>query len=82
MNTFLTSNRAVYRLGRTIAQGLIGVICANLDIMVGYVIFDPGQRAIIVALIMAILSPTMAALGESMTYKASEGGLKDDGKEE
>lgn len=82
MNTFLTSNLAIYRLGRTIAQGLIGVVCANLDIMVGYVIFDPSQRAIIVALIMAILSPTMAALGESMTYNAAEGGLKDDGKEE
>lgn len=80
MNTFLTSNKAIYRLGRTIAQGLIGVICANLDIMVGYVIFDPSQRAIIVALIMAILSPTMAALGESMTYKAEENNLEDNGK--
>lgn len=80
MNTFLTSNQAIFRLGRTIAQGIIGVIIANLDILIGYVIFDPEQRAIIVALVMAVLSPTMAALGEKMTYNSAIGGIKDDGK--
>lgn len=82
MNRFLTSNEAKYRLARTILQGLIGILIANIDLIMGQLVLDPAQRAVAVALVMAILSPTMAALGESMTYKAAEGGLKDDGKEE
>lgn len=82
MNTFLTSNKASYRLGRTILQGLIGVLIANIDLLAGQVILDPAQRAIVVPVVMAILSPIMSALGESLTYNAAEGGLKDDGKEE
>ena len=64
MSTFLTSNDAKYRLLRTIIQGLIGVLVANIDIIFGYFVLDPTQRAIIVAAVMAILSPLMAALGE------------------
>lgn len=63
MNEFLTSNETKYRLLRTILQGIVGVIIANIDIIVGYYIFDPQQRAIIVALVMAILSPIMSELG-------------------
>lgn len=65
MNEFLTSNEAKYRLLRTIFQGIIGVIVANVDIIVGYVVFDPSLRALIVALVMAVLSPIMAELGKS-----------------
>lgn len=64
MNTFLTSNDAKYRLARTILQGLIGVLVANIDLIAGQVILDPAQRAIIVPIVMAILSPIMAALGK------------------
>ena len=64
MNTFLTSNDPAYRLARTIVQGLIGVLVANIDLIAGQVILDPTQRAIIVPVVMAILSPIMAALGK------------------
>ena len=64
MNTFLTSNEPKYRLLRTIVQGLIGVLVANIDVLAGQVILDPTQRAIIVPVVMAVLSPIMAALGE------------------
>lgn len=82
MNRFLTSNEAKFRLARTILQGIIGVIIANIDLIMGQVVLDPAQRAIVVPIVMAILSPIMSALGESLTYNASTGGLKDDGKEE
>ena len=82
MNTFLTSNEAKYRLARTILQGIIGVLVANIDLIMGQVVLDPAQRAIIVPVVMAILSPIMAALGENATYNATAGGLKDDGRGE
>lgn len=64
MDEFLKSNDAKYRLLRTIFQGIIGVLIANIDLIVGYVVFDPSMRALIVALVMAILSPIMAELGK------------------
>jgi len=60
---FLSSNATKYRLLRTIVQGVLGVIIANIDLIVGSVVFDPSQRAIIVALVMAVLSPIMAEIG-------------------
>jgi hypothetical protein len=65
MNTFLTSNEAKYRLARTILQGIIGIVIANIDLIMGQVILDPAQRAVVVALVMAVLSPIMAALGQA-----------------
>ena len=65
MDEFLKSNDTKYRLLRTIFQGVVGVIIANLDLILGYYIFDPQTRAIIVALCMAILSPIMAELGKN-----------------
>ena len=44
---------------------VIGVLIANIDLIMGQVILDPSQRAVVVALVMAILSPIMAALGEA-----------------
>lgn len=63
MSEFLTSNATKYRLLRTIVQGVLGVVIANVDLIVGYVVFDPSQRAIVVALVMAVLSPIMAEIG-------------------
>ena len=65
MNTFLTSNDWKYRLLRTIIQGILGVVVANLDLIVGACVLDPSQRALVVALVMAVLSPIMAQLGKS-----------------
>lgn len=63
MNQFLTSNSASMRLARTIVQAIFGVIIAYADVLVGQVVFNPEIRPVIVALVMAILSPIMAALG-------------------
>ena len=65
MNTFLTSNETKYRLLRTIIQGVLGVLVANLDLILGACILDPSQRALVVALVMAVLSPIMAELGKA-----------------
>ena len=67
MKRFLTSNEWQWRLLRTIVQGIIGVIVANLDVIAGYIVLDPSIRAIVVALVMAILSPIMAMLGGTDT---------------
>lgn len=63
MNTFLTSNSWYMRLFRTIVQGVIGVLIANIDLIVSSFDFDAGVKALIVALVMAILSPVMSAIG-------------------
>lgn len=67
MKRFLTSNEWQWRLLRTIVQGVIGVVVANLDVIAGYIVLDPSIRAIVVALVMAILSPIMAMLGGTDT---------------
>ena len=63
MRRFLQSNEWQYRLLRTILQGILGVLVANVDVLAGYAILDPAIRAIVVALVMAVLSPVMAMLG-------------------
>lgn len=62
---FLNKNTPAAKCVRTIVQGVIGVIVANADIIVGAYAFSSEQRAVIVALVMAVLSPIMAALGEA-----------------
>lgn len=64
MEKFLTSNAWQYRLARTIVQGVLGVLVANIDIIVGSAALDPSIRALVVALVMAVLSPVMALLGK------------------
>lgn len=64
MDKFLTSNEWQYRLLRTIIQGVLGVLIANIDLILGYVVLDPSARALVVALVMAVLSPIMALLGQ------------------
>ena len=66
MNTFLTSNEWQWRLARTIVQGILGVLVANIDVLVGAVVLDPSARAIVVALCMAVLSPVMAEIGKHL----------------
>ena len=63
MDKFLTSNEWQYRLLRTIIQGVLGVLIANIDLILGYVVLDPSARALVVALVMEVLSPIMALLG-------------------
>ena len=63
---FLTSNEWQYRLLRTIVQGVIGVLVANLDMLIGKLSFDPAMKTMIVALCMAILSPIMAEIGRKV----------------
>lgn len=63
MNEFLLSNEWQWRLLRTITQGVLGVVVANIDMLVGVAVIDPAWRALTVALVMAALSPVMAELG-------------------
>ena len=63
MNTFLTSNEPLWRCLRTIFQGVIGVVIAQLPQVLGLYQLDPVWSATIVALTMAVLSPIMAMLG-------------------
>ena len=74
MNTFLTSNKTSWRLIRTIIQGIIGVVIANIDILVGAWNFSPETKALIVALTMAILSPIMGAISSNGEIIEAYGG--------
>lgn len=65
MDKFLKSNETKYRLARTIVQGVIGVIFAYIDVLVGYVAIPDELRPMIVALVMAVLSPIMSELGKN-----------------
>ena len=75
MNRLFINNSAGYRLLRTIIQGIIGVLIANVDLIVSGLSFSPEIKAFIVALVMAILSPIMASLG---TEEMDKGELPED----
>lgn len=87
MNRLFYNNGARWRLLRTIIQGIIGVLIANVDYLVGVFHFTPEAKVIIVAMVMAILSPIMAAMGTGEMSKIDvpedyyEGG-EDDGESE
>lgn len=72
INEFLTSNKASMRLARTILQGVIGVLIAQLPALIGNAQLDPVWTATIVAASMAVLSPIMAALGEAEETREGE----------
>lgn len=74
MNEFLNSNEWQWRLARTVAQGVIGVLVANVDLIVGWCVLDPVVRGLVVALVMAVLSPVMAELGGGEPPSISRGG--------
>ena len=63
MSEFLTGNDWKWRLARTVCQGLVGVLIANIDLLVGCVVLDTAMRPVVVAAVMAVLSPVMAELG-------------------
>lgn len=60
---FFTGNELIWRLLRTIVQGIIGVVVANLDVILGTFAITPEWKPIIAAGCMAVLSPIMAELG-------------------
>lgn len=64
MDRFLTENSPQMRCARTIVQGVLGVIVAELPQVLGLYQLDPVVSASVVALVMAVLSPVMAMLGE------------------
>ena len=66
MEKFLTGNEWQWRLARTIVQGVLGVVVANIDVLMGAAVLDPAARAIAVAMCMAVLSPVMAELGRHL----------------
>jgi len=63
LNEFLKSNDTKYRLLRTILQGILGVLIANVDLFISYIQIDPALKPVIVAVVMAVLSPIMSELG-------------------
>ena len=67
MEQFLKSNEWQWRLARTIVQGILGVIVDNIDLILGQVVLDPAWRALVVARVMAVLSPVMAELDSGGT---------------
>lgn len=77
MEKFLAGNEWQWRLVRTIVQGIIGVLIANIDLIVGWCVLDPSVRALVVALVMAVLSPVMAALGGGDEVVIPKGGGND-----
>ena len=60
---FFNSNSTLFRLLRTIVQGILGVVIANLDMIIGTFSIPDLWKPLIVALVMAVLSPIMAAIG-------------------
>lgn len=69
---FLTGNEWYWRLARTIVQGALGVIVANLDMIIGRLEISTEFRAMLVALVMAILSPIMAEIGRGIELHNKE----------
>lgn len=64
MSNWLNDNSTKGKLIRTIVQGVIGVLIANLDLLIGMVQIQPELKPMIVALVMAVLSPIMSELGK------------------
>lgn len=64
MDKLLTSNSAAYRTLRTIIQGVIGAILAYLSIAAANA--PEIVAMLIIPVAMAILSPIMGMMGESI----------------
>lgn len=80
MDTFLTSNEWQWRLLRTVVQGALGVIVANIDMLIGCAGLEPARRAVAVALVMAVLSPVMAKLGAASIERKGLDAVADAGR--
>lgn len=81
MNKFLSSNATGYRLARTILQGAIGVLIANLDFVFASLDFSAEAKALIVGLTMAVLSPIMGAISTNGEVIEPYGGESQDDTE-
>jgi hypothetical protein len=81
MSDFLSGNEWYWRLARTVLQGVLGVIVANLDLLVGTMALGPEWRALVVALVMAVLSPVMAETGAHAGSSGAAGDADDAGAE-
>lgn len=68
---FLNSNETLWRVLRTIVQAVIGVVIANLDVIIQAIEISDTWKPVIVALVMAILSPIMSEIGKGVE-KAEE----------
>lgn len=64
MEWLLTNNSTIARILRTAIQGVLGVIVAELPQIVGLFNLPDWASALIVAAVMAILSPIMSELGK------------------
>ena len=58
------SNTALAKCTRTIFHGVIGVLIANIDLLLGYVAIPTELRPFVAATVMSILSPIQAAFGD------------------
>lgn len=65
MERFLTDNSATMRLARTIVQGVIGVLITFIGDLVNIWTASPVVGGFITALVIAILSPIMAAISKA-----------------
>lgn len=59
MNRFLTSNERQWRLMRTVVQGVLGVVVANVDLLMGVAVLDPTWRALCLAMVMPCSRPLL-----------------------
>ena len=65
-SNFMSSNSTSCRLARTIVQSVIGVVVANIDLIIGAISIPTEWKPFIVAMVMAILSPIMGALSDNI----------------
>lgn len=65
----LHGNEWYWRLLRTVIQGALSVLIASLDVIVDGFTIDPQLKPVVVAVFMAILSPIMSALGNTVYEK-------------
>lgn len=72
MDKFLKSNETKYRLLRTIAQGIIAVLISNVDLMVSGLTIPSEYKPMIVAMVMAVLSPIMSELGKNTSDNTTD----------
>ena len=72
LEKFFGSNDTIWRLLRTIVQGIIGVVIANLDLIIDSFSVGDIWKPIIVGIVMAILSPIMATIGKKEEVEKDE----------
>lgn len=76
MEWLLRSNSTGARILRTLIQGVLGVLIAELPELVGLFQIPDWLQALIVALVMAILSPIMAELGKTVEVMGQKKRMK------